>query len=97
MSKTYKFLDHTEPIPDAEIRRLYDGYWVFIVKATFTETGGLIAGIPVIIGTVPYDGARDGIYDKYRSDEYAECIGRSLRHNRGFISALRIVQGEADA
>ena len=91
MSKTYKLLDHTEPLPIAEIRRLYDGYWVFIVKAKYTETGGIIEGIPVIIGAVPYDGARDGIYDKYNSEEYAECIGKSLRHNRGFTSALRIV------
>ena len=91
MSKTYRLLDHKEPIPMSEIRRLYDGFWVFITKAVFKETGGVIEGIPVIIGSVPYDGVEDGIYEKYKSDEYAECIGKSLRHNRGFVSSLRIV------
>ena len=65
MEKTYKLLDNTEPMTMAEIRRLYTGYWVFIIKAKFTDTGGLIDGIPVIIGAVPYDGVEDGIYDKY--------------------------------
>ena len=96
MSKTYKLLDHTEPMSEAEIERLYDGYWVFVVKAKMTETMGLVEGIPVIIGVVPYDGVEDGIYEKYKSDEYIQTIGMSLRHNRGFISSLRIVRGEAN-
>ena len=97
MGKTYKLLDHTAPISIAEIRRLYDGYWVYIVKAKLTETMGLIEGIPVIIGAVPYDGVEDGIYEKYKTDEYVERVGKSLRHNRGFISSLRIVRGEENA
>jgi hypothetical protein len=97
MEKTYKLLNHTEPISEAEIELLYDGYWVFIVKAKCTETGELIEGIPVVIGAVPYDGVEDGIYDKYKSVEYDECLGRSLRHNRGFISCLRIVREEPNA
>jgi len=95
MEKTYKILNHKEPISETEIRRLYDGYWVYIVKARMTETGGIIEGIPVIIGKVPYDGAKDGIYDKYTSDDYIERIGISLRHDTGFISSLRVV-GEAN-
>ena len=90
--KTYKVLDHTEPLPIAEIRRLYDGYWVYIVKAKLTETGGIIEGIPVVIGAVPYDGTRDGIYKKYKTDEYNQRCGISLRHSRHFISSLRVVE-----
>ena len=41
MEKTYRLLDHTEPISYEEIERLYDGYWVFIIKAKLTETGGV--------------------------------------------------------
>jgi len=96
MEKTYKLLDHTEPIPIDEIRRLYDGYWVFIVKAKLTETGGIIEGVPVVIGAVPYDGTEDGIYKKYRSDEYVERCDISLRHSRHFISSLRLVGEECD-
>jgi len=91
VEKTYKLLDHTEPISKAEIEDLYDGYWVFIVKATLTNTGELVEGIPAVIGAVPYDGVRDGIYEKYKADEYAERYGMSLRHNSGFISSLQLV------
>jgi len=96
MNKTYKLLDHKEPISEDEIRRLYDGFWVFIVNAKMSETWGVQEGIPVIIGKVPFDGVEDGIYEKYKSDEYAQTVGMSLRHNMGFISSLRIV-GEANA
>ena len=89
--KTYKVLDHTEPLSNAEIRRLYDGYWVFIANAKLTETYGLIEGIPVVIGTVPFDGVDDGIYKKYRSEEYGTCCDMSLRHSRNFVSSLRVV------
>jgi len=95
MEKTYRLLEHTEPLSNDEIRRLYKGYWIFIVKAKLTETGGLIEGIPVVIGAVPFDGVRDGIYEKYKTDEYAVCCDMSLRPNRGFISSLRLV-GESN-
>ena len=90
MEKTYTLLNHSEPISNEEIRHLYIGYWVYVVKAKLTDTGGLIEGIPVIIGSRPYDGVRDGIYEKYKTDEYNVRFGMSLRHNRGFISSLRI-------
>ena len=95
MKKSYKLLKHTEPLTEVQIRDLYTGYWVYIVQAKLTETGGLIEGIPVVIGTRPYAGVQDGIYEKYKTGEYAERYGMSLRHNRGFISSLRIV-GEAN-
>jgi hypothetical protein len=94
MERTYKLLDHMESMTEAEIRRLYMGYWVFIVKAKLTETMGLIEGIPVVIGAVPYDGVEDGIYDKYDADEYAERYGMSLRYNKDLqfiISSLGAV------
>jgi len=96
MTRKYTLLDHNEPMSSEEIRRLYTGYWVYIVKAKLTETYGLIEGIPVVIGSGPYAGVQDGIYEKYKSDEYVERVGISLRHNRGFISSLRI-SGESDA
>jgi len=98
MEKTYKLLDHTEPISMEEIRRLYMGHWVYIVKAKLTDTGELIEGIPVVIGAVPHDGVEDGIYEKYDTDEYVERFGLSLRYNKDLqfiISSLSAV-GEAN-
>ena len=91
MEKTYKLLDHTEPLNADEIRRLYQGFWVFIVKAKFNEHGGLLSGIPVITGTRASDGAFDGIYDKYRSEEYDERTDLNLLPNRGFIGVIGVI------
>ena len=89
MEKTYKILDHAEPLPIKEIRRLYRGHWVYIVKAEIGSHGEILSGIPVIIGNTTADGAEDGIYAKYRADEYVERVQLNMLPNRGFISALR--------
>ena len=89
MEKTYKILDHTEPLPIDEIRRLYTGYWVYIVNAEIGNHGEIISGIPVIIGNTTADGADDGIYAKYRADIYNERCQLNMLPNRGFISAFR--------
>jgi len=89
VEKTYKILNHNEPLSIDEIRRLYKGYWVYIVKATIGEHGKILSGIPVVIGQTTADGAEDGIYTKYRSDEYNQRVQLNLLPNRGFISSFR--------
>jgi len=84
--KSYRLLDHDTPLPIAEIERLYDGYWVFIVKAELDKYYGIISGIPVVVGTRSYDGASDRIYDKYRSEEYEPCIDTSFLPNRTLLA-----------
>ena len=91
MNKTYRILDHAEPLDIDEIRRLYMGYWVYLVKAKLGEHGELLSGIPVVIGTMAADGAEDGIYEKYRSEEYNVRTDLNLLPNKGFISSLRVV------
>ena len=87
MEKTYKFVEHTQPLTRSEIETLYDGYWVYIINARFTETRGLIDGVPVIIGEMAYDGAEDGIYEKYKDSKYEARYGMVLLHD-SFISSL---------
>ena len=87
MEKTYKLVEHTEPLTRKEIEELYDGYWVFIVNARFTETNGFIDGVPVVIGAMPFDGVKDGIYDKYKDPKYDTTCDMVLLHDK-FISSL---------
>ena len=89
MEKTYRILSHDTPLPLAEIKQLYKGYWVFLVRAELDEFNGIISGIPVVVGTSQYDGAEDGIYEKYNADEFATQVDMSLLPNKGFISSLR--------
>ena len=91
MEKTYKLLDYTEPMPIAEIKKLYEGYWVFMVNVTFDKEvkGKIINAIPVVIGKTPFDGVEDGIFEKFKTDEYKQRADMNLLPNVGFISALR--------
>ena len=92
MEKTYRLLDHTEPLPIEEIRRLYKGYWIYIVKAKIGEYGDILSGIPVVIGATPADGVEDGIYEKYRVDEYNIRADLNLLPNK-FLVALKAAIG----
>ena len=94
--KTYQLLDYSEPLQAEEIRRLYKGRWVYVVKAKIGEYGELLSGIPVVVGSVSADGAEDGIYDKYRSAEYEERFHLNLLPHKGIIPFLRTV-GEKGA
>ena len=96
VNKTYKLVEHSEPLQADEIRRLYKGYWVYVVKAKIGEYGELLSGIPVVVGAMSADGAEDGIYEKYRSEEYVERFQLNLLPHKGFISSLRII-GEQGA
>ena len=91
MGKTYKLLDHTEPMTIDEIGELYDGYWVFITNVQRSEEGRVVSGVPAVVGIMAYDGAEDDVFDQFWADEYGECVDRSFMHNQGFISALQIV------
>ena len=97
MSKTYKHVDHQATVSVHEIERMYDGYWVYLLNVELTEANEILSGIPAVIGTRSSDGAMDGIYDKYKSDEYAPRAGISLLPNRFFISALRQSVGGASS
>ena len=84
-------MNHTEPLALDEIIKLYEGYWVYIVKAKFNEYGGMLCGIPVVIGLTQADGVDDGIYEQYNSDEYDIRADLNLLPNKGFISSLRVM------
>ena len=91
MRKSYELLNNTEPMSAEEIKGRYSGRWVYVVNAKLTDTGKLLSGIPVITGSKTYDGAEDGIYEKYNGDEYVERVCVNMLPNRGFISSLRFV------
>jgi len=76
--KTYKLLNHTEPMPYEEIKRTYRGYWVFITNVQFDAEDRLCRGIPAVIGRTPFDGVEDGIYKQFDTEEYAPCRDRNF-------------------
>jgi len=93
MEKTYKLVNHSDPLSIDEIKQLYTGHWVYIVKAKVGEYGEILSGLPVVIGSRAADGAEDGIYDMYRADEYDIRAGLNLLTNKWIISPLRFTGG----
>jgi hypothetical protein len=91
MEKSYRLLNHKEPLKADEIRRLYSGYWVYIVKAHMAPNKQLISGIPVVCGDCAYAGAEDGIYKQYDKDEFGEHTELYLFHP-GFVSSLVVLR-----
>ena len=94
MEKTYRLVEHTKLVTQEEIERLYDGYWVYIVNAEFSDSAGFIRGLPVVIGKIPFDGTEDNIYSKYDEPEYGEHCDLVLLHDP-FISSLTTCDGES--
>jgi len=72
MEVTYKLLEHKEPLEAAEIERLYDDSWVYIVNAQYTDDGVFVRGIPVVSGNCAYAGASAGIYKQFDTEEYGK-------------------------
>jgi len=94
MEKTYKLLEHTEPLTYEEIKKMYKGYWVYIVNAQFDEEMRFYGGRPVVIGQTPFDGVEDGIYEQFDGDEYApRCDLAHLRKNKDLELLLASLEG----
>ena len=86
MGKGYEILNYTEFVSIDEIENLFDGYWVYLTNARYTETHGLLGGIPVIKADTPYAGGEHGIYRKYtENDDYSPCVGISFIYDE-FVS-----------
>ena len=89
MEKTYELLNHDSPLPIDEIQRLYNGYWVYLVNVEFSEFRALLSGQPVVRGIRAFDGAKDGIYEKYNSSEYAPRADLNLLVDKRLASILQ--------
>ena len=90
MEKTYKLLNHDSSLPIDEIRRLYKGYWVYLVNVKLSEFNGILSGKPVVMGITPFDGVEDGIYEKFDTDEYVHRADLNLLVNKTLASLLQL-------
>ena len=79
-----------------EVKELYQGKWVYIVKSVFNETDKFLHGIPVIMGDMPCPLIEEGFYDKYNTLEYEERYILDLRPYYGFGAMLQEVLREQE-
>jgi predicted secreted protein len=88
----YQILEDPKVMSSEEINKMFDGKWVYIVKAVVTKHGELIDGIPVIVADTPFEGNNDGIYEQYDTAEYAKKFDYDLNHYEPFISSVYSVE-----
>jgi hypothetical protein len=74
----YEIINNPRVMTRDEIDNVYDGKWVYIVKAKFTPNESLIEGMPVVVGDIPYDGVDDGIYEQFNDKEYEQRYSHTL-------------------
>jgi len=88
----YKIIENPQIMTKEDIDKMFDGKWIYIVKADITKHGELIKGMPVIIADEPYEGTEDGIYDKYNTYEFVKRCDYNLIHYEPFIPSVFAVE-----
>ena len=88
MEKAYVVLDNDRFMTAQEIEELYDGWWVFLTNAEFSEDRLLLGGIPRVIGKRAYAGVKDGIYDKFKSQDSGVVCDMVLLRNEATITSV---------
>jgi len=66
-----------------EIKKEFDGKWVYITHAELTSGLGIIKGMPTVITDKPYENVDSGIYDELENDEYGQGATTDLRPFNG--------------
>jgi len=84
----YEILKSPKMLSREEIDQMFNGKWVYIVKAKFTPNDMLIEGVPVVTGDTPFDGVEDGIYNQFDSADYEETCSYTLLKQPNLISSI---------
>jgi hypothetical protein len=75
----YTILDKAELLTFEEIKKKYDGKWVFMTNCEFSSDNALLHAIPRVVADKLFEGKKEGIYDIYSNKEvYGEEAAISL-------------------
>ena len=50
-----------------QLKVQFDGKWIYLVNATFTDGHGLLKAVPVVVADRELEGIDDGIYTQFHS------------------------------
>jgi len=53
-----------------QLQEKFNGKWIYLINAVFTEGHGLMKAIPVVIADFELEGIDEGIYTQYHSASY---------------------------
>jgi hypothetical protein len=66
-----------------EIKKEFDGKWVFLTHAELTQGLRIIRGIPTVLADKIYENAKSRIYDEFKKAEYGQTTTTDLRKMSG--------------
>lgn len=75
-----KIIENPVIMTREEMKSIYDGKWIYIVRCEFSPGGRIIRGVPVVVADRQFEDVDSGIYDKYDSEEYGEKLSKSYLH-----------------
>ena len=52
-----------------QLRKIFDGKWLYLVNSQFTDGNGLIKATPVVIADSELEGIDEGIYDQFKRNK----------------------------
>ena len=53
-----------------QLKDEFNGKWIFLVHAMFSNANGLIKAVPVVIADSELEGIEEQIYEKYQNEIY---------------------------
>ena len=54
----------------AQLQEQFNGKWIYLVHAIFSNSHGLLQATPVVVADSELEGIEEGIYEPYRSSSY---------------------------
>ena len=86
----YEIIKDPRIMTKAEIDKVYDGKWVYIVNADIDKHGTFYSGMPVVIGDYQFEGVDEdrSIYDQFDSEEYGKHLSYPLCSLDNFIPSV---------
>ncbi|MCL1795073.1 MAG: hypothetical protein FWG34_14560 [Oscillospiraceae bacterium] len=52
-----------------ELKKDFDGKWLYLVNSQFTDGNGLIRATPVVVADSELEGMEEGIYDQFKTSK----------------------------
>jgi len=73
-----KLIENPTYMEYENMRKEFDGRWILITNCEYGDFGKFIGGIPVAVADTPFEGQRDGFYNKFKDPKYAPRTDRDF-------------------
>ena len=83
-----KIIENPTYMTYEDMKKEFDGKWILITNCVYEELGWLLGGIPVAVADTPFEGQRDGFYDKFKDPKYAPRADKDFDYQSGIFGGF---------